>query len=270
MSTLFDRHRVLLGIIGYEVRGAFAFERLCDKLAPIVREALEADRLTARFGQPAIPVGGAAPTAAETVIALALAWIDALSVCARQRGAGIFCSLDDDLLPTTVNLDGLFGIGRDAGLDAEAVRGVFRDIKTGRKGPRAVPIEAFRVLRAIGFFAEPADSGIPDDFLDALADEDCAYVWSGSEAYVLLRQEETRCHIERVTRADVIVESGPDGARSERILHRGWTRERLGSFFLFGRQPAKYAQFALEGFREFLSGCGLSAYEPVPIESYTV
>ena len=270
MSTLFDRHLVLLGIIGNDVRGALALERLCDRLTPVVQEALEDDRLTDRFGLPAIREGASAPTVAETVIALALAWIDTLSVCARQCGAGIFCALDGDLLPTTTNLDGLFGIGRSAGLDAEAVRTVFRSVKTVRKNGLCVPVEALRILKAIGFFDEPAEVGVPDDILDALTDEDCAYIWSGSEAYVLLREQETRCHIERLTRTDVIVESGPHGADAPRVLHRGWMRERLGSFFLSAVLPSKYAQFALEGFREFLSRLGLSAYEPVPIESITV
>jgi len=263
VRTLFDRHRVLLGIISSDTKGVTAFDRLCDKLAPAVEEALEADRLTPRFGLPILPEGVKAPTTTEIVIALALAWIDALSVHQRRRGEGAFSVLDDDLLPAASDLEAVFGIGRGIGLDTEALRRVFRSMKPSRG--RSLPIEALRVLQAIGFFAESA-SDVPDDLFDALEDDDCAYVWSGDEAYVLRRQEGARCHVEHLTREDVIIESGRDDVAAVRVLHPGWTRERIGSFFLFGVRPEKYAQLALDGFREFLSQNGLGGLEPTPIE----
>jgi hypothetical protein len=201
-------------------------------------------------------------------MAVAVAWIDALFMSEFRRGRSYLSDVDEDLLPVNADLEELLAIGKFLGLEQRGIRAIFRKMREHKSHTLRLPREALRVLKALEFFAKEGDElAIPDDLADALDESDCAYVWAYGEVYVLLQQDQSLCHIERVTRTSVVVVGERMNPESSVTRLHGWVRERVDSFLLTGVPPSETRQVALKNFREFLSQEHLSYVMPRAIGS---
>lgn len=271
MRSLSECHTEILNSIWSNCRAASALNRLCDQLSPIFLEVMAGDFRTVSQDYPSLSEDPVAdPTTEEIVVVIAVAWIDALFMSDFRRGPTYLSDLDDDFLPKHADLDEMYAIGRYLGLDENGVRAIFRKMKEHQPHPLRLPRELLRVLKALDFFAKNGDElAIPDDLVDALDVNDCAFVWAYGEGYVLQQLDDSQCHIERLSRAKVLVDSEVRSADSGEMRIRGWARERVSSFALDSHAPSETRQSALDGFRKFLSHRHLGYVKPREIGNAT-
>lgn len=266
MSTLSERQQAILNMFWSSGYAARAFDQLCDLLAPAVHDVLtdilSEERVTSPFGIPVVRVADESrPT--EGVTVLAVAWIGAISQSGFRRGPDYLSDLDEDLLPITTDLAELYAAGTEFGLDPQAVRAIFNRMKRHRSRKLRLPQAALRLLKAIGFFAKQEEElELPKDLSDALDESDCAFVWANGVGFTLSRESESICHVVRLSRTMMIIETGPDETDALPACHRGWARERVATVVLNGVIAKKARRFSIDSFRMFLSHIDLGTLEP--------